>query len=88
MDEQGSQSHAKVFVGLGEAEPAQLQLLLCSLNLPRKLVDDAAEGGGQVFAQRYHNAPQHVVMENPKTDDMRRTGQLHFHRFGLDLIYR
>lgn len=50
LDEQGSQGHAEVFVGLSEAEPAQLQLLLSAVNLPRKLVDGAAEGSGQVFA--------------------------------------
>ena len=49
LDEQGSQGHAKVFVGLGEAEPAQLQLLLGAIYLSRKLVDGAAEGSGQVF---------------------------------------
>lgn len=50
LDEQGSQGHAEVFVGLSEAEPAQLQLLLSAVNLPRKLVDGAAESRGQVFA--------------------------------------
>lgn len=67
LDEQGSQGHAEVLVGLGEAQPAKLQLLLGAVYLPRKLVDGAAEGGGQVLTQRCHDAPQHVVMENPKT---------------------
>lgn len=65
LDEKGSQRHAEVLVGLSEAQLAQLQLLLGAVDLPRKLVDGAAEGGGQVFAQRRHYAPQHVVMENP-----------------------
>lgn len=66
MDKQGSQGHAKVFVGLSEAEPAQLQLLLGAVYFPRKLMDGATEGGGQVLTQRCHDAPQHVVMENPR----------------------
>lgn len=50
VDKQRSQSHAEVFVGLRQAEPAQFQLLLRAVNLPRKLVDGAPKGGGQVFA--------------------------------------
>lgn len=65
LDEQGPQRHAKVLVGLREAEAAQLQLLLHSVNFPGELVDGAAEGGGQVLAQRCHDAPQHVVVQNP-----------------------
>lgn len=65
LDKQGPQSHSKVFVGLSQAEPAQVQLLLRAVDLPGKLVDGAAEGRGQVFAERRHDAPQHVVMENP-----------------------
>lgn len=65
LDEQGAQCHAKVLVGLSEAEAAQLQLLLHAVNLPGELVDGAAEGGGQVLAQRRHDAPQHVVVQNP-----------------------
>ncbi len=76
LDEQGSQGHAEVFVGLSEAEPAELQLLLRTVNLPRKLVDGAAEGGGQVFTERRHDAPQHVVMENPRTGENERGGSV------------
>lgn len=65
LDEQGPESHPKVFVGLSQAEPAQVQLLLRAVDLPGKLVDGAAERRGQVFAERRHDAPQHVVMENP-----------------------
>lgn len=65
LDEQGPQRHAEVLVGLSEAEAAQLQLLLHAVDLPRELVDGAAEGGGQVLAQRRHDAPQHVVVQNP-----------------------
>lgn len=65
LDEQGPQRHAKVLVGLSEAEAAQLQLLLHAVDLPGELVDGAAEGGGQVLAQRRHDAPQHVVVQNP-----------------------
>ena len=71
LDEQGSQRHAKVFVGLSQAKLAQLQLLLSAVDLPGKLVDGAAEGSGQVFAQRCHDAPQHVVVENPKGEAMK-----------------
>lgn len=49
LDKQSAQRHAKVFVGLREAESAQLQLLLRAVDLPRKLVNGAAEGGGQVL---------------------------------------
>lgn len=66
LDEQGAQCHAKVLVGLSEAEAAQLQLLLHAVNLPGELVDGAAEGGGQVLAQRRHDAPQHVVVQDPE----------------------
>lgn len=55
-----------MLVGLSQAEPAQVQLLLRAVDLPGKLVDGAAESGGQVFAESRHDAPQHVVMENPK----------------------
>lgn len=65
LDEQGAQCHAKVLVGLSEAEAAQLQLLLHAVNLPGELMDGAAEGSGQVLAQRRHDAPQHVVVQNP-----------------------
>lgn len=65
LDEQGPQRHAEVLVGLSEAEAAQLQLLLHAVDLPGELVDGAAEGGGQVLAQRRHDAPQHVVVQNP-----------------------
>lgn len=64
LDEQGSQGHAEVFVGLREAEPAQLQLVLRAVIFPGKLMDGAAEGRGQVLAQRRHDAPKHVVMED------------------------
>lgn len=66
LDKQGPQSHPKMFVGLSQAEPAQVQLLLRAVDLPGKLVDGAAESRGQVFAESRHDAPQHVVMENPK----------------------
>lgn len=66
LDKQGPKSHSKVFVGLSQAEPAQVQLLLRAVDLPGKLVDGAAESRGQVFAERRHDAPQHVVMENPE----------------------
>lgn len=66
LDKQGPQSHPEVFVGLGQAEPAQVQLLLRAVDLPGKLVDGAAESRGQVFAESRHDAPQHVVMENPE----------------------
>lgn len=62
-----------MFVGLSEAELAQLQLLLGAVNLPRKLMDGAAKGGGQVLAQCHHDAPQHVVMENPRTAETQGT---------------
>lgn len=74
FDKQGAKGHAKVFVGLGEAEPSQFQLLLGAVNLPRKLVDGAAEGGGQMFTERCHNAPQHIVMKNPRMEDIRGIG--------------
>lgn len=85
LDEQGSQGHAEVFVGLSEAESAQLQLLLSAVNLPRKLVDGAAKGCGQMFTQCRHNAPQHVVMDNPRAEDTKGMGQLRYHEFGLDV---
>lgn len=66
LDKQGPESHSKVFVGLSQAEPAQVQLLLRAVDLPGELVDGAAESRGQVFAERRHDAPQHVVMENPE----------------------
>lgn len=66
LNKQGPQSHSKVFVGLSQAEPAQVQLLLRAINLSGKLVDSTAESRGQVFAESRHDAPQHVVMENPK----------------------
>lgn len=66
LDKQGPEGHSKVFVGLSQAEPAQVQLLLGAVNLPRKLVDGASESRGQVFAESCHDAPQHVVMENPE----------------------
>lgn len=66
LDEQGPQSHPEVLVGLGEAEPAQVQLLLRPVDLPGELVDGAAERRGQVLAESRHDAPQHVVVENPK----------------------
>lgn len=66
LDKQGPESHPKVFVGLSQAEAAQVQLLLRAVDLPGKLVDGAAERRGQVFAERRHDAPQHVVMENPE----------------------
>lgn len=74
LDKQGPEGHSKVFVGLSQAEPAQVQLLLCAVDLPRKLVDGASESRGQVFAESRHDAPQHVVMENPK-----KKTQLHLH---------
>lgn len=66
LDKQGPQSHPKMFVGLSQAKPAQVQLLLRAVDLPGKLVDGAAESGGEVLAESRHDAPQHVVMENPK----------------------
>lgn len=66
LDKQGAQSHPKVFVGLSQAEPAQVQLLLRAVDLPGELVDGAAESRRQVFAESRHDAPQHVVMEDPK----------------------
>ena len=71
LDEQGPQGHAKVLVGLGEAQLAQLQLLLCAIDFSRKLMDGAAEGGGQVLTQRRHDTPEHVVMENPGTEEIK-----------------
>lgn len=72
LDEQGPQRHPKMLVGLGEAEPAQVQLLLRAVDLPGELVDGAAERRGQVLAERRHDAPQHVVVEDPEK-------QQHFH---------
>lgn len=68
LDEQRSEGHPEVFVGLCEAQSAQLQLLLRPVDLSRKLMDSAAESRGQMLAQRRHDAPQHVVMENPETE--------------------
>jgi len=65
LDEQGSQGHAEVLVGLRQTQPAQLQLPLGAVDLAGELVDGAAEGGGQVLAERGHDAPQHVVVEHP-----------------------
>lgn len=81
-----------MFVGLSEAELAELQLLLGAVNLPRKLMDGAAKGGGQVFAQRHHDAPQHVVMENPRTAETKGMDNFAFDqttvktRVGLDAL--
>lgn len=66
LDKQGPESHSEVLVGLSQAQPAQVQLLLCAVDLPGKLVDGASESRGQVFAERRHDAPQHVVMEDPE----------------------
>lgn len=71
LDEQGPQSHSEVLVGLCEAEPAQVQLLLGAVDLPGELVDGAAERRGQVLAEGRHDAPQHVVVENPKENTAR-----------------
>lgn len=65
LDEECSQGHAEVFVGLGETQPPQLQLTLRTFNLPGKLMDGAPERRGQVFTESCYNPPQHVVMENP-----------------------
>lgn len=71
LDEQGPQGHAEVLVGLSEAQPAELQALLGAVDLPRELVDGAAEGGGEVLAQRRHHAPQHVVVQDPREEESR-----------------
>lgn len=76
LDKQGPQRHPKMLVGLGQAEPAQVQLLLRAVDLPGELVDGAAERRGQVLAERRHDAPQHVVMENPeKQEHVHQTGR-------------
>lgn len=80
LDKQGPKSHSKVFVGLSQAEPAQVQLLLRAVDLPGKLVDGAAESRGQVFAERRHDAPQHVVMENPEETVPQSLNRSGFHR--------
>lgn len=89
LDKQGPESHSKVFVGLSQAEPAQVQLLLRAVDLPGKLVDGAAESGGQVFAERRHDAPQHVVVENPANtvpDSLNLSG-FHPSRFILKALF-
>lgn len=67
LDEESSQGHAEVLVGLTQADLTQLKLLLIALHLLGELVDGITEGGGEVLAQHHHDAPQHVVVKDPVT---------------------
>jgi len=73
LNKESTQGHAKVLVGLAQTDLAQLELLLVALHLLGELVDGIAEGGGEVLAQHHHNAPQHVVVEDPG-DGVARSG--------------
>ena len=57
LDEHRPQGHAEVLIGLCQTQPAQLELPLCAVDLTGELVDCAPEGGGQVLAERRHDAP-------------------------------
>jgi len=65
LDKESTQGHAKVLVGLAQANLAQLQLLLIALHLFGEFMDGITERGGEVLAQHHHNAPQHVVVKDP-----------------------
>ncbi len=66
LDEECTEGHAEVFVGLIETQPLQIQLLLASVDLTRELVNRAAKRRGEMLAQCRHDTPQHVVMKNPE----------------------
>lgn len=65
LDKEGTQGHAEVLVGLAQADLAWLKLLLIALHLLGELMDGIAEGGGEVLTQHHHDAPQHVVVQDP-----------------------
>lgn len=67
LNEESSQGHAEVLVGLAQADLTRLQLLIAALHLLGELVDGIAEGGREVLAQHHHDAPQHVVVKDPVT---------------------
>lgn len=67
LNEESSQGHAEVLVGLAQADLTRLQLLLIALHLLGELMDGITEGGGEVLAQHHHDAPQHVVVKDPVT---------------------
>lgn len=66
MYKQGTECHAKVTVGLAQADTGQLLWLVAALHLPGQLMQRLSERRGQVLTQDHHHAPNQVVMQDPK----------------------
>lgn len=66
MYKQGTECHAKVTVGLAQADTGQLLWLVAALHLPGQLVQCLSEWRGQVLAQDHHHTPHQVVVQDPE----------------------
>lgn len=62
MYEESAERHAKVTVGLAQADTGQLLWLVAALHLPCQLVQGLSERWGQVLTQDHHHAPHQVVV--------------------------
>ena len=62
MYKEGTERHAKVTVGLAQADTGQLLWLVAALHLPCQLVQGLSERWGQVLAQDHHHAPHQIVV--------------------------
>lgn len=62
MYKEGTKGHAKVAVGLAQADSGQLLGFVAALHLSGQLVQCLAERWGQVLTQNHHHTPHEVVV--------------------------
>lgn len=63
---EGTKRHAKVAVGLAQANAGQLLWLVAAFHLACQLMQRLSKRRGQVLAQDHHHAPHQVVVQDPE----------------------
>lgn len=64
MYKEGAKSHAKVAVGLAQADTGQLLGFVTPLHLTCQLMQSLSKRWGQMLTQDHHHAPHQVVVQD------------------------